>query len=168
MCDSYRLSIHDFATHLASALTSNKPMRGVIPVPPSWRIGDKFANAFYIGHRVTLFPRSQLVVEPSREDYADYKIRRGYVAALADCPDSGDSAPPFQATIVRKLFSASGKPRACTGILGSSPESMNGLPKLRYGRRSLRWKVPPCHDFFSLATQIQSWRPSLFSPHSPL
>ena len=108
VCESYRNTIPDFSTHLASARASNHPMRDVAPSPSSRRFGDFSLTwpptLFSAGSCVAHLSRPHLIIEPPRDDYANLKLRYVYVSALSDSPDSGNTAAPFQATIVSELF----------------------------------------------------------------
>ena len=136
VCESYRHTRPDFATHLASARTPNQPTRDVIPEPARWRFWRFFVNLGTHSFRGRLFfcthlSRPQLIIEPPREG----------ITPIPSC-DTGmlPRYPTLRMRATRRLlfilrsfpsfFPSLGRPGIGAEIPGSSYESAPGSARL--------------------------------------
>ena len=89
---SYRPTLVDFSFAVSIPRANLASSTGGIPLPQGW--------TFDIDHK-------QLLVEPSASSFAEFRASFGFVASINDT-DSTETDPPYQFTVVLKLFSKYG------------------------------------------------------------
>ena len=88
----YRPTIQEFSDTVMADRHAKLTPDARVPIPDGWNFD---------------LARSSLLVGPIFGHYARFKKAYGFVANLHECP-SGDTASPFQATVVLKLPSKYG------------------------------------------------------------